>query len=214
MNIQYYNKCVQYALEQKGLTGKTFSDTNLRVYNRFDFDPQAIYSAVGKGGIIMPIISGKFFTSDTDNLVYSVILLVNRASEKIVLYNPISSIKEEYPLEQFIQQWVTDGGDCITAFPVDEKTYQPTITDLSQIQLPEDLMTLCEQMAENAHDVWAIERQSEGWTYGPKRDDHKLQTPDMLPYAQLPETEKQYDRLMATGTLKLLLSLGYKIEKK
>lgn len=58
-----------------------------------------------------------------------------------------------------------------------------------------------------------MERQSEGWTYGPKRDDEKLETPDMVPYAQLPESEKQYDRIMAEDTLKLLIALGYKITK-
>ena len=40
-----------------------------------------------------------------------------------------------------------------------------------------------------------------------------LKAPDMVPYTQLPESEKQYDRIMAEDTLKLLTALGYKIEK-
>jgi hypothetical protein len=40
-----------------------------------------------------------------------------------------------------------------------------------------------------------------------------LETPDMVPYSQLPESEKQYDRVMADDTLKLLIALGYRIVK-
>ena len=36
----------------------------------------------------------------------------------------------------------------------------------------------------------------------------------MVPYAQLPESEKQYDRIMAEDTLKLLIALGYEMVKK
>jgi hypothetical protein len=34
-----------------------------------------------------------------------------------------------------------------------------------------------------------------------------------VPYDQLPESEKEYDRKMATGTIKAILALGYRIEK-
>ena len=91
--------------------------------------------------------------------------------------------------------------------------YIPKPIDLSDVSISEDLRELREAIAENAHDTWALERQSEGWTWGPKRDDSKLETPDMVPYSQLPESEKQYDRIMAEDTLKLLVALGYKIEK-
>lgn len=101
----------------------------------------------------------------------------------------------------------------MTAFPRDAKTYFPKLIDLRDVDLPDEIDDLREAIAENAHDRWALERQSEGWTYGPKRDDAKLETPDMVPYAQLPESEKQYDRIMAEDTLKLLMTLGYKIEK-
>jgi hypothetical protein len=60
---------------------------------------------------------------------------------------------------------------------------------------------------------YSRERQSEGWTLGPKRDDAKLETPDMVPYADLADSERQYDRVMAEDTLKLFMALGYKIVK-
>jgi hypothetical protein len=129
------------------------------------------------------------------------------------LYVPKSDDIQTFPIATFVEAWEATGGLCTTAFPADAKTYNPKLIDLEHVELPEGYAELREAIAENAHDMWALERQSEGWTYGPKRDDNKLETPDMVPYAKLPESEKQYDRLMAGDTLKLLTALGYKIEK-
>jgi hypothetical protein len=94
------------------------------------------------------------------------------------------------------------------------KTYNPTPIDLSDVVLSEDLQELREAIAENAHDVWAQARQAEGWTYGPQRDDQLKQTPDMVPYSQLPDSEKYYDREMAMNTIKLIKKLGYDLMKR
>lgn len=212
-NINYYAECVTYALTYKKIPAATLEEAGLRVYHRYDFNPQAIFAAVGKGGIVMPIISARFFAAEAEELVYSVITMVNKATQRITLFNPLKQVVQEYSLQAFLDQWVADGSDCVTAFHVEETTYHPTPIDLTDVQLSEDLKKLGEELAENAHEVWAMERQSEGWTYGPKRDDYKLQTPDMIPYAQLPDTEKQYDRLMATETIRLLIAKGYKISK-
>ena len=84
----------------------------------------------------------------------------------------------------------------------------------NQIELPDDLIELTELLAENAHDTWAEQRIAEGWSWGPERDDQSKKHPDLAPYDDLPASEKEYDRKMAMGTLKLILSLGYKIEKQ
>lgn len=94
------------------------------------------------------------------------------------------------------------------------KTYAPKPIDLSDVELTEDLNELREAIAENAHDVWAAERIAQGWSYGPQRDDAKKQTPCMVPYSQLPDSEKKFDRDMAMNTLKLLIKLGYDIVKR
>ncbi|MBQ8335812.1 MAG: Ryanodine receptor Ryr [Tidjanibacter sp.] len=93
-------------------------------------------------------------------------------------------------------------------------SYNPRPIDLSDVELPAELVELREAIAENAHDVWAAERQAQGWTYGPTRDDAKRQTPCMVPYSQLPDSEKKFDRDMAVGTIKLLKKLGYDIVKR
>lgn len=92
-------------------------------------------------------------------------------------------------------------------------SYPPKPIDTSAVELPTDLLDLWERLAENAHDNWAKRRLSEGWTYGPKRDDDAKQHPDLVPYADLPDSEKQYDRDAAMETLKAIVALGYKIEK-
>lgn len=40
-----------------------------------------------------------------------------------------------------------------------------------------------------------------------------MKHPCLIPYEELPEVEKAYDRDTALGTLKLILKLGFKIEK-
>jgi len=92
--------------------------------------------------------------------------------------------------------------------------YQPNPKHLDDVPLPQELVALTEQIAENVHEVWAASRVAQGWTYGPLRDDEKKQTPCLVPYADLPEEEKAYDRNTAMETLKLIVSLGYDIRKK
>lgn len=91
--------------------------------------------------------------------------------------------------------------------------YKPEPIDLTNIELPKDLNALVEIIAKNVHEVWASERIKEGWTYGPIRDDKNKTTPCLVPYDELPESEKEYDRLTAFQTLKLVVKLGYKITK-
>lgn len=92
--------------------------------------------------------------------------------------------------------------------------YRPNPIDTSGIELPAELRELMEQIAENVHETWALGRLQEGWTYGEVRDDKKKTTPCLVPYSELPELEKEYDRNTATATLKLMIALGYTIEKE
>lgn len=91
--------------------------------------------------------------------------------------------------------------------------YIPNPIDTSKIKLPEDLMELTEILAQNVHEVWAEGRMQDGWTFAEVRDDEKKTTPCLVPYQDLPEREKDFDRNTAMQTLRLILSLGYKIQK-
>ena len=96
---------------------------------------------------------------------------------------------------------------------MNKETYVPQPMDTSDVQLPEELNELVEKMAKNVHDVWAQSRISQGWTYGPERNDALKHHPCLVPYEDLPEVEKAYDRDTALGTLKLIVKAGFKISK-
>ena len=144
-----------------------------------------------------------------------VVLSLDEKSNTITLFDPNSSFAEDtYPIEQFKDAWNDSKNYLVTITTNSMKTYTPKPIDLSDVELTEDLNELREAIAENAHEIWAENRQAEGWTYGPQRDDQLKQTPDMVPYSQLPEGEKEYDREMAMKTIKLLKKLGYDLIKR
>ena len=95
-----------------------------------------------------------------------------------------------------------------------DRQYIPRPVNTEHVQLPEDLISLTEKIAENIHNVWAYGRMQEGWRGGEVRDDRNKLTPCMVPYEELPENEKEYDRRTAMESLKLITVLGYTIEKK
>jgi len=96
---------------------------------------------------------------------------------------------------------------------MNDKKYLPQPVDTSDVKLPDELMPLVEEMAKNVHEVWADARISQGWTYGEQRNDELKTHPCLIPYDELPEEEKEYDRNTSLETLKLIVKLGFKIEK-
>ena len=90
--------------------------------------------------------------------------------------------------------------------------YTPQPVDTTAIVLTPEILKLTERLAEHNHDLWAEQRLADGWTWGPRRDDAAKKHPCLVPYAELPESEKEYDRRAATGTLKAVIALGYRIE--
>ncbi len=92
--------------------------------------------------------------------------------------------------------------------------YKPLPIDTSSVKLSREILALAELLAENTHDVWAKQRMEQGWTYGDKRDDAAKKHPCLIPYCDLPESEKEYDRLTAIETLKLIQKLGFRISRE
>ena len=92
--------------------------------------------------------------------------------------------------------------------------YKPNPIDMSKIESPQDLLELTEKIAENVHENWSIGCIADGWTYGEIRDDDKKTTPCLVPYSELSDSEKEYDRVTALQKLKLIVALGYKISKE
>ena len=94
-----------------------------------------------------------------------------------------------------------------------KNNYNPHPIDISGKSLPEELESLVEEMAKNVHEIWAKTRMEQGWTYGEERNDQLKQHPCLIPYEELSEEERIYDRNTAIGTLNLILELGFKISK-
>lgn len=92
-------------------------------------------------------------------------------------------------------------------------TYKPDPIDTSSIQLPEELLPLLEQLARNTHENWSRERLNQGWVWGPVRDDARKHHPCLIPYDELSEEEKEYDRITSAQALKVILSLGFRITR-
>jgi hypothetical protein len=91
--------------------------------------------------------------------------------------------------------------------------YRPAPRDTSKIEVPTEITGLTELLAKNAHENWARQRMDDGWRWGPRRDDAKKEHPSLVPYEELSEEEKRYDRRTAMETIKTILALGYRILK-
>ena len=96
----------------------------------------------------------------------------------------------------------------------DQKEYVPHPVDISDVELDSSLMGLVEVMAKNVHEVWAETRIKDGWRYGATRNDERREHPCLVAYEELDDSEKEYDRNTALGTLKLIHKLGFKIVKE
>ena len=93
------------------------------------------------------------------------------------------------------------------------KQYKPKPIDTKDIVLPTELNNLIEEMSKNVHEVWAETRISQGWTYGEERNDAEKKHPCLVPYEELSEEEKEYDRNTSVETIKLILKLGFKFSR-
>lgn len=93
------------------------------------------------------------------------------------------------------------------------KKYIPNPMDTQDILLPNELNSLVEEMSKNVHEVWAQTRIAQGWTYGEERNDAEKKHPCLVPYEDLSEEEKTYDRNTSQETIKLILKLGFKISR-
>lgn len=96
---------------------------------------------------------------------------------------------------------------------MNKNNYIPRPIDTKGVVLPKELNALAEEIAKNVHEVWSEGRMKDGWTYGEERDDAKKHHPCLVPYEELTETEKEYDRKTSQETLKLIMKLGFKIVK-
>jgi len=93
-------------------------------------------------------------------------------------------------------------------------TYTPNPADTSGIFLDRDLEDLVEYLAKNTHENWAAIRIRQGWRYGTARNDAQKTHPCLVPFEELPESEREHDRSVVQEMLKALVLLGFDIQKR
>ena len=208
--------------------GRHLEEAGLAVVRKYNANLNDIEKFLSQGASLMAAVDGgeldpqKVLEEKIEDLIVGTIpdhavavVSLDLQNNSIQIFNPDStSLLQTIPLERFLDAWEDSGNYLVAAAAPGQMEYEPAPLDLSGVELDTSLDELREAIAENAHEVWAFNRKKEGWSYGPRRDDALKQTPDMVPYSQLPESEKQYDREMAINTIKLLKKLGYDIVKK
>lgn len=197
--------------------GNLLAYSGMFVSRKYDSTIEDIYYALKKDNdVVVGVDREKLYAEDLDleDLTNHAVVVTHIENDMVTVFDPyeepyISNI----PLLDFLNAWKESHNYMIQVLQSVEE-YEPHPINVDQIPLDGDLEELQEAIAENAHDVWAEARKKEGWKYGKERDDSNKLHPDLIPYTALPESEKEYDRIMAFKTIKLVKKLGYKIIKQ
>lgn len=194
--------------------GNLLAYSGLMVSRKYDSTLSDIRQALKKDNdVVVGVDREKLYAEEKDleDLTNHAVVVTNVEDDTVTIFD---SYKEPYiskiPVADFLNAWKESRQYMIQVLQsIDE--YEPHPVKLENIMIDEDLEELQEAIAENAHEVWAEARIKEGWTYGPKRDDANKKHPDLIPYSALPDSEKEYDRLMALETIRLVKKLGFDI---
>ena len=95
---------------------------------------------------------------------------------------------------------------------MNKNNYTPHPIDTKYVALPKELKVLAENIAKNVHEVWSAGRMKDGWTYGEERNDAEKKHPCLVPYEELSEEEKEYDRNTSVETIKLILNWASRLQ--
>lgn len=194
------------------LVGKLLELKGLYVRRKYDATIEDLEKAVDSGKQVIAIIDKNIIdkVAVAQQPSYHAIYVTWVEDGDVEYLNLETLLDSDIHKDLFKRAWKASGNYMVTASKTGNG-YNPQPINVENIDLDADLEELTEAIAENAHDIWARARMDEGWTYGPIRDDANKRHPDLVPYAQLPDSEKEYDRVMAMNTLRLVRRLGFDI---
>ena len=211
-------------LKDKGMPlyniGRLLEKNNLPVSRRYNSTIEEVVRLLSAGNQLIAVVDdtllGNVQSSANQHPNHAVaISSISVETDEIILFNPNTDEElTKYSISSFMEAWKQSNNYLVVINTTDRFIYEPSPIGLDDVELSEDLSELQEAIAENAHEIWAKNRKDQGWSYGPERNDQKKETPDMIPYCNLPESEKLYDREMAMQTLKLVKKLGFEIVKQ
>ena len=196
--------------------GRLAEEYNLSVVRRYDCSIENIVREIkGHCHVIVVVNAEKLYGEDSDNKDPNHAIIVKKVDvDQVKVYDPQLQKEEIFFLPHFWEAWKDSQCYLVSVIERGLRQYDPQPIDVTDFPLDGDIKELIEAIAENCHDIWARERMDHGWTYGPERDDKNLKHPDLVPYSDLPDSEKKYDIKMAQGTLELIQRLGFKIKKE
>ena len=200
--------------------GRLLEKNNLSVSRRYNSHIEEVVRLLSAGNQLIAVVDdtllGNAQSSANQHPNHAVaICSISVETDEITLFNPNTDEElTKYSISSFMEAWRQSNNYLVVINTTDRFVYEPSPIGLDDVELSEDLSELQEAIAENAHEIWAKNRRDQGWSYGPERNDQKKETPDMIPYCNLPESEKLYDREMAMQTLKLVKKLGFDIVKQ
>ncbi|XP_033608233.1 ryanodine receptor isoform X6 [Cryptotermes secundus] len=175
------------------------------------------------------IVKGSFRNFNLDGMFFPVISCSSKLSCRFLLGGDHGRLKyippEEFsPLvESLLPQQVLSIDPCFYfgnlnkvvlsgPWPVEDDTaFVPTPVDTTTVTLPSYVESIRDRLAENIHEMWAMNKIEAGWQYGERRDDVRKIHPCLIQFERLPPAEKRYDSQLAVQTLKTILALGYYI---
>ena len=211
-------------LRDKGMPlyniGRLLEKNNLSVSRRYNSTIEEIDRLLSAENQLIAVVDdsllGGVLSAESQHPNHAVaISSISTETDGITLFNPNTNEElTRYSITSFSEAWRQSNNYLVVVNTTDKFIYDPSPIGLDDVVLSDDLTELQEAIAENAHEIWAKNRRNQGWSYGPERNDQKKETPDMVPYCNLPESEKLYDREMAMQTLKLVKKLGFEIVKK
>lgn len=187
----------------------------LSVVRRYDCEYDLINKELNDGCKIIAVVNAdKLYSNNVErNIPNHAVVVLSADDKQVRIYDPQHAQEETHPTTNFMFAWQDSHYYIISVTKRGVRKYDPSPIDASSFKLEGDLEELMEAIAENAHDIWAKARLEDGWKYGDVRDDKHKRHPDLVPYSDLTDSEKKYDRIMARGTLELVQRLGYKITK-
>lgn len=194
--------------------GRLLELKGMHVERKYDAAVSDLTEAISTGKHVIAIVDKNIIDGNAAHVrpSYHAIYIQKIAGNTVYYLNTDPDSERTISASDFKKAWECSGNYMVAA-TLSPSGYNPRPIDVTEIYLDADLEDLTEAIAENAHDIWARARMNEGWTYGPVRDDVLKQHPDLVPYSRLPDSEKEYDRIMAMNTLRLVRRLGFTITR-
>lgn len=197
--------------------GNLLAFSGLYINRKFDAELEDIQRAIKNGcDVMVGVDREKLYAEEVDleDQTNHAVVITGIDNDTVTIYDPYEAQHTTcIPLSDFLNAWKESHNYMIKVLHSIED-YEPHPIDVDSIPLNGDLEQLQDAIAENAHNVWAKARIKEGWTYGKEFDDIKKQDPTLMPFTALPDSEKEYDRLTAFNTIKLVKKLGFDIVKR